>query len=81
MKIDNPRMCLVSRTREPKSRLFRVVLIDGQAVVDSVDSMPGRGYYFLKKEEAIKRISPRHFKGKISEEACERLKGELYGLL
>lgn len=79
MKIDNPRTDIVTRGKHPKEDLFRVVLREGVARVS--DTLPGRGYYVLRDEKAIKALSPKHFRGKIGLEEVERLRKDLYDLL
>ena len=60
MQITNTRLDIVTRTRLPKERLLRFVIVKGGLVVDKKQSMPGRGYYLLKEENILDLAHKKH---------------------
>ena len=49
------RMCVGCRQMKDKNLLIRVVLQDGQPVVDTTQKAQARGVYFCKNSDCIKR--------------------------
>ena len=71
------RKCIGCGNRADKDTLYRIVLSDGEPVIDEDQKMPGRGCYLCKKEKcietAIKRKAfTRALKTEISNEALGR---------
>ena len=71
------RKCIGCRKSFDKDTLYRIVLADGEAVLDREQKLPGRGCYLCKNdkclETAIKRKAlSRALKKEISSEALGR---------
>ena len=68
MKKHTPlRMCMSCREMKPKEELFRVVSLDGTAVVDEKSNIQARGAYVSRTEKCVtllrkKRCVERHLK-------------------
>lgn len=60
MQITNTRLDIVTRTRLPKERLLRFVIVDGGIKVDKKENLPGRGYYLLKEENILDQANKKH---------------------
>lgn len=57
MKVENTRMDILSRKPYSREELIRFVIKDNNLIIDSNDSLPGRGVYLLKGKgaEAIRK--------------------------
>lgn len=70
------RMCMVCRNRAEKSELIRIVVQDGEAVVDKTAKIQRRGFYMCRgclSEARKKRVLERVLKHRVEPEAYDRL--------
>lgn len=61
------RMCVACRKMQEKAVLYRVVLSEGELIIDRGGKMPGRGAYICRDEKCValagkKRAFDRAFK-------------------
>ena len=47
------RMCVVCRQMHPKNELIRLVLVNGQVLIDETQKMQGRGVWLDKNRDCI----------------------------
>jgi len=76
MKIENPRLDIVSHKSYRKDELIRLVKKDGKILIDETQTMSGRGVYIHKDEVTIKKCSKaiaRHLGVEPSEEDISNL--------
>jgi len=56
MKRVPQRTCIGCLIKKPKSKLIRLVVIEGQLVADSADKTHGRGAYLCKRGQGMSQI-------------------------
>jgi len=69
------RKCVVTHERLPKSKLLRVVRVDGIAVIDSSGVRGGRGAYIIPDIEIIKKAKK---KNSFARALRMKIDGEIY---
>ena len=82
MKNQPIRMDIGTRETFPKEELLRLVVVDGQIVIDEEQNLPGRGCYLAKNpkslEIAIKRnLITRHLHHPVSSDLIEEIRSKL----
>ena len=78
------RMCIACRGMFEKPTLTKLVLEEGEVVIDKIQKKFGRGAYICKNEECIrlaqkKRIISAKFKRPVPDSIYDLLRGEIDG--
>lgn len=78
------RMCISCREMLPKATLIKLVVENGEVVIDKTQKKFGRGAYICKKEECIKLAQKKRnisakFKMPVPDGIYDLLRGEIDG--
>lgn len=78
------RMCVVCRQMHPKNELIRLVLVNGQVLIDETQKMQGRGVWLDKNRDCIinaekRKTLNRAFKKDVDSQIYKKLESMING--